>query len=240
MLARHLPAWRSPRLRWVAAITAGAAVVLLALNGSATAGPSGSESVKQFNDQPLVVSDPVPPGFSSWDEVNTVQERLGAVADQLHEAAQAPDGAGFGSIISEAASNRLRLYWKGAMPASVSALLARDTGVDVEVQPAAYSEAELLAEVTGDWPRAFAYPAGVHDAAARSAVAAAGMRAAFATHSAAGHLGVSRVDINSTDTSLTFRLKTARGYRPLRRAAGTLPGLRPALHALLGSAARDR
>jgi peptidoglycan/xylan/chitin deacetylase (PgdA/CDA1 family) len=98
--------------------------------------------------------------------------------------------------------------------------------------------AELLAGVTGEWPRAFAYPGGVHDAPARAAVAAAGMRAAFATHSEAGPLGLGRVDVNSTDTSLTFRVKTARGYRPLRRAAGVLPGLRPALHALLGSAAR--
>jgi peptidoglycan/xylan/chitin deacetylase (PgdA/CDA1 family) len=96
--------------------------------------------------------------------------------------------------------------------------------------------AELLAQVTGEWPRAFAYPGGAHDAAARAAVAAAGMRAGFTTHSKAGPFGVSRIDINSTDTSLTFRLKTARGYRPLRRAAGALPGLRPALHALLGSA----
>jgi peptidoglycan/xylan/chitin deacetylase (PgdA/CDA1 family) len=100
--------------------------------------------------------------------------------------------------------------------------------------------AELLARVTGEWPRAFAYPGGLHDPAARAAVAAAGMPAAFATHTEAGRFGVSRVDINSTDTGLTFRVKTARGYRPLRRAAGALPGLRPALHALLGSAARDR
>ena len=100
--------------------------------------------------------------------------------------------------------------------------------------------AELLAQVTGEWPRAFAYPGGVHDAPARAAVAKAGMRAAFATHREAGPLGMSRVDINSTDTNLTFRVKTARGYRPLRQAAGVLPGLRPTLHALLGSARRPR
>jgi peptidoglycan/xylan/chitin deacetylase (PgdA/CDA1 family) len=101
-----------------------------------------------------------------------------------------------------------------------------------------WGAADRLAQVTGEWPRAFAYPGGVHDAAARSAVSAAGMRAAFATHSDVGPLGLSRVDVNSTDTRLTFRVKTARGYRPLRRAAGTLPGLRPALHALLGNAKR--
>jgi peptidoglycan/xylan/chitin deacetylase (PgdA/CDA1 family) len=107
-----------------------------------------------------------------------------------------------------------------------------------ELHRQTWTAAEMLSQVTGEWPRAFAYPGGVHDAGARAAVAAAGMRAAFATHTETGQLGVSRVDINSTDTKLTFRVKTARGYRPLRQAAGALPGLRPALHALLGSAKR--
>jgi peptidoglycan/xylan/chitin deacetylase (PgdA/CDA1 family) len=114
------------------------------------------------------------------------------------------------------------------LPGLPSAELRRQTWV----------AAEMLSQVTGEWPRAFAYPGGVHDAAARAAVAGAGMRAAFATHSETGRLGLGRIDINSTDTNLTFRVKTARGYRPLRQAAGALPGLRPALHALLGSAKR--
>jgi len=98
--------------------------------------------------------------------------------------------------------------------------------------------ARLLAEVTGTWPRAFAYPGGRHDGAARAAVAGAGMRAAFATHDSAGPYAVARVDINSTDTELSFRLKTARGYHQLRRLTGGVPGLRPALHALVGTARR--
>ena len=35
------------------------------------------------------------------------------------------------------------------------------------------------------------------------------------------------------------RLKTRRGYRSLRTAAGLVPGLRPMLHAAVGTAARD-
>jgi peptidoglycan/xylan/chitin deacetylase (PgdA/CDA1 family) len=98
--------------------------------------------------------------------------------------------------------------------------------------------AELLAEVTGEWPLAFAYPGGAHDAASRTAVAAAGMRAAFATHDSAGPLAIGRVDVNSTDTDRTFRLKTVCGYRRLRQITGAIPALRPALHALIGTARR--
>ncbi len=99
--------------------------------------------------------------------------------------------------------------------------------------------ANLLAAVTGTYPRAFAYPYGSHDAAARAAVARAGMQVGFATHAAAGQLAVPRIDVNATDTDLTFRLKTRRGYRSLRTAAGLVPGLRPMLHAAVGTAARD-
>jgi peptidoglycan/xylan/chitin deacetylase (PgdA/CDA1 family) len=99
--------------------------------------------------------------------------------------------------------------------------------------------AEKLARVTGVWPRAFAYPAGRHDAAARAAVAAAGLEVAFATHSGSGRFAVRRIDINSTDTHRSFWLKTTRAYPLMRRAAGVLPGLRPALHAMVGVAPRE-
>jgi hypothetical protein len=94
-----------------------------------------------------VIADPVPAGFSSWAEVHAVQERQDVVADQLAEAAVAPDGTGFGSIVAEPDNRQLRLYWKGALPASVRALLAQDTEVTVIVQPAAYSATELQSEI---------------------------------------------------------------------------------------------
>lgn len=98
--------------------------------------------------------------------------------------------------------------------------------------------AELLADVTGEWPRAFAYPGGAHDAAVRTAVADAKIEVAFATHRGSGPFAVRRMNVNSTDTTRTFRIKVVRGYPLLRRAAGAFPGLRPALHAVIGTARR--
>ncbi len=99
--------------------------------------------------------------------------------------------------------------------------------------------ARTLAAVTGEWPRAFAYPAGAHDALARAAVAATGIEVGFATHQGSGRYGVRRIDVNSTDTSRSFRIKVSPGYPLIRRAAGALPGLRPTLHAMVGTARRE-
>jgi peptidoglycan/xylan/chitin deacetylase (PgdA/CDA1 family) len=106
---------------------------------------------------------------------------------------------------------------------------------DAELRRQTVDAAELLRAQLGERPAAFAYPAGLHDGRARAAVAAAGMRVAFATHRGAGPFAVPRVDVNATDTGRTFSLKTRRGYRQLRRLAGAVPGLRPALHAVVGS-----
>lgn len=94
--------------------------------------------------------------------------------------------------------------------------------------------ADLLADMLGERPRAFAYPYGEHDAAARAAVAEAGFEVAFATHAGAGALAVPRVDVNATDTRATFRVKTAAAYPRLRCLAAALPGVRPAVRTLLG------
>lgn len=98
--------------------------------------------------------------------------------------------------------------------------------------------AEALAAITGRRARAFAYPYGTHDAAARGAVAAAGFEIAFSVHDAAGRYAVPRVDINATEVDASFRLKTWRGYPAVRRMSGAVPMLRPALHSLLGCAHR--
>jgi peptidoglycan/xylan/chitin deacetylase (PgdA/CDA1 family) len=94
--------------------------------------------------------------------------------------------------------------------------------------------ADLLTGLTGQRPRAFAYPYGHHDRASRAAVAAAGFEVAFSTHRSAGAFAVPRVDVNTTDSRATFLAKTSPAYRPLRRLAGSVPGLRPAVRTLLG------
>ncbi|MFJ8538270.1 polysaccharide deacetylase family protein [Streptomyces sp. NPDC093591] len=97
----------------------------------------------------------------------------------------------------------------------------------------------VLADITGKRARAFAYPYGTHDAAARRAVAEAGFEIAFSVHDAAGRYAVRRVDINATEVDATFRVKTWRGYPTIRRMSGAVPLLRPALHSLIGFAQRS-
>ena len=94
--------------------------------------------------------------------------------------------------------------------------------------------ADLLEEVVGSRPAAFAYPYGDHDEAARRAVAAAGFRVAFATHCAGGPFAVRRVDVNATDTAATFLVKGMPAYPAIRDLSGQLPGLRPAVRRALG------
>ncbi|MEU6252703.1 polysaccharide deacetylase family protein [Streptomyces sp. NPDC047043] len=98
--------------------------------------------------------------------------------------------------------------------------------------------AAALADITGKRARAFAYPYGAHDAAARKAVAAAGFEIAFSVHDGARRYAVPRVDINATEVDASFRLKTWRGYPAVRRMSGAVPRLRPALHSLIGCAHR--
>jgi peptidoglycan/xylan/chitin deacetylase (PgdA/CDA1 family) len=91
-------------------------------------------------------------------------------------------------------------------------------------------------------PRAFAYPYGSHDAAARSAVREAGMAVAFAVYDglpprdADARFAIPRVDVNASDTMRSFRLKILRAYPVTRRVLSRLPAVRRGLHALVGRA----
>ncbi len=145
--ALHYPA-RTTRLRWAVAVTASAALSLIALTGSASGSPAATSGGPVDTDRPIVITDPVPAGFSSWNQVHAAQQRISAVTDQIHEAAGTSEGAGFGSIVSEPAAGRIQLFWKGALPARVQDLLARDTGVSAVVRRAAYSDIELQAEIS--------------------------------------------------------------------------------------------
>ncbi len=93
-----------------------------------------------------------------------------------------------------------------------------------------------LEAATAVQARAFAYPYGTHDAAARRAVAAAGYRAAFAVAREHGRFAVDRVFVQSTDSLLAFRLKLSLGYRLLSRAGGRAWRLRHAVRAVVALA----
>ncbi|MEZ0579077.1 polysaccharide deacetylase family protein [Nocardioides sp. MH1] len=100
------------------------------------------------------------------------------------------------------------------------------------------ARAELEA-LLGEEVRTFAFPYGTHDARVREAVRAAGYRAAFAVHDGAGDFAVPRVDVNATDSMLSFRLKLRRSYPALRRALGRAPAVRRMAHDLLSRAPGD-
>lgn len=88
----------------------------------------------------------------------------------------------------------------------------------------------LLAETTGTVPRAFAYPYGHHDAAAREAVLRAGYRAGFAVYEGGGSAAIPRVDVNARDTEFTFKMKTLRSFPIARRMLGRAPVVRAGVH----------
>jgi peptidoglycan/xylan/chitin deacetylase (PgdA/CDA1 family) len=95
-----------------------------------------------------------------------------------------------------------------------------------------------LGDLLGREPVAFAYPSGQHDAAARAAVREAGFSCAFGVHEPHDddRFAIGRVDVNPTDTDLTFRLKATRLWTPAYRTAGRVAPLRRGLHRLVGSA----
>jgi peptidoglycan/xylan/chitin deacetylase (PgdA/CDA1 family) len=105
----------------------------------------------------------------------------------------------------------------------------RGRGSD-ELRRQVFDARDVLEEHTGRRPRAFAYPEGVWDDAARSAVVDAGYEVAFTVHEGFDRWTVPRLDVTARDTPTSFRLKLAPGYRAWWRAAGHLGGLRPLVH----------
>jgi peptidoglycan/xylan/chitin deacetylase (PgdA/CDA1 family) len=87
---------------------------------------------------------------------------------------------------------------------------------------------QRLADAVGVVPRAFAYPYGAFDTAARRAVEAA-YDIGFSVSADAGASAVSRVDVNSTDTLATMQLKELPGYRALWRMSGHVAPVRRAI-----------
>lgn len=79
---------------------------------------------------------------------------------------------------------------------------------------------DRLEAATGTRARAFAYPYGTSDPAARAAVAAAGYDVAFAVAREHGRFAADRVFVQSTDSLLRFRCKLTIAYRIVSRVGG--------------------
>ena len=104
---------------------------------------------------------------------------------------------------------------------------------DAELARQTRGARELLADLTGIPPRAFAYPFGALDQRTCLAVADAGFEVGFSVFDDAGRYGISRVDVNATDNGRSFRLKLVPGYRRCWRASNRLGPVRRTVGRLL-------
>jgi len=96
----------------------------------------------------LTITDPVPAGFRSWDEVMDVQRRLGGAADRITKLVEDSDAQGYAAITAAPEDREVHLYWKGTVPAPVQDLLTElRPSVPVSVLGAPYSAQELQTEV---------------------------------------------------------------------------------------------
>lgn len=91
---------------------------------------------------------------------------------------------------------------------------------DGELRVHAHDARVELERLVGVRARAFAYPYGTHDAAARRAVADAGYEVAFAVAREHGALGRWRICVDGDDGLRTFRFKLTPAYAALSLAAG--------------------
>jgi peptidoglycan/xylan/chitin deacetylase (PgdA/CDA1 family) len=147
-------------------------------------------------------------GCASWTRAYT-QERLTAAADLAGLPA-------LGMELGVHSWDHLRLAGRDAATLEVQVVAAR----------------AALEAATGVAARAFAYPYGTHDLAARSAVAAAGFDVAFAVAREHGRFAVDRIFVQSTDSLAAFRGKLSGGYRLVSRAGGRAWRLRHGVRAV--------
>jgi hypothetical protein len=132
-------------------LSALAALAVPALAGALTATATPAAAIPAADTKPaapatraVAPDDPVPAGFASWRDLLATQEKLRAAATRLDGAVR--DRAGFTGIELSVPDRQVRLYWHGAVPASVDATVAGLRGqASVAVKPARYSHKQLTA-----------------------------------------------------------------------------------------------
>ncbi len=97
-----------------------------------------------------------------------------------------------------------------------------------------------LSELLGREVRSLAYPYGGHDASARAAAERSGVRVAFSVFDDNGPFAVSRVDVNATDTSRSFRVKLMPQYRRVWNVLQRAPWVRRLLRRTISHVPRQR
>lgn len=106
----------------------------------AIAPPATAEDVVR----PTVITEPVPSGFKTWGELFAVQEQMNSAAMAITTEAAKLSDSGLGTVIAAPENRHLKIFWKGAVPQSVQAVIdAERQTVPVKVLPAKYTKREL-------------------------------------------------------------------------------------------------
>jgi peptidoglycan/xylan/chitin deacetylase (PgdA/CDA1 family) len=87
---------------------------------------------------------------------------------------------------------------------------------DAELRRNTQDARDVLADLVGKAPRAFAYPQGRFDVRVAAAVERAGYRVAFSVTLEGGRFGLARREVVPTDDLRKFRLKLSPAYEALR------------------------
>src|SRR5689334_18272062 len=112
-----------------------AAMSILALLAAGT-GPAGAVPLRAAP----VSTEAIPGGFASWDELFAVQQRMDAALERIDAVVKAGGYRGYGNAIAAPETHRLRIYWKGAVPAAVQQVVAeQQQNIPIDVLPARFS-----------------------------------------------------------------------------------------------------
>ena len=154
--------------------------------------------------------------------------RLGGSSDWMHEMSTEPLLGADGLVELERHGVRVESHgWDHRLLRGLS---------PPELHRQVATSRTALSDVLGREPVAFAYPSGAHDLPARRAVKEAGYRCAFSVHHCTkDRFALRRVDINPTDTKLTFRLKVTRLWPAIYQTLGRVGPIRRGVHRLFGS-----
>lgn len=136
-----------PKLKWLVASGLAIGMVIATQNIAFARDDKDKDKDGARDSRPIVTEQTAgapPAGFASWGDVMKVQTRL----DEKAERIVATRDDSFAGIAVAPERNALTVYWKGTPSADATAAMekARSDGDTVDLQPAEYSEAELMAE----------------------------------------------------------------------------------------------
>ncbi|HEV8562712.1 MAG TPA: S1 family peptidase [Actinophytocola sp.] len=118
-----------------------------ALTVTLAASPASGADDKAAPEGHITITDPVPGGFGSWDELFTLQNKLNTAAGLITSARATGPDDGYAGITAAPQNRRLDVFWHGPVPPKVAqAITDARRDVPVTLAPARYSERELLDE----------------------------------------------------------------------------------------------